>query len=232
MVTVALTDRPCATVAGSTTRYSRLCAAARTRNVARRAPFRSRACTLCHRVPVRTCSTTAFPGDASGLPAVSTAACPPGPLAALADTGGTTMTSTGRLSSRPGPASRNPAFLVRSVTVTTALPSAPVVAEPTACQERWPACRSCRLSRTPGPARPRPVSRPVNFSLPPATIRPLAAVTDSASGPAARGGLEAEAEEPGCGEAGAGDCAPPGACDLPRPRPGPAGWELVVAGPE
>ena len=49
------------------------------------------------------------------------------------------MTSTGRLSVPSGAASRNPAFLVRSEAVTTARPSAPVVAEPTGRQVRSPA---------------------------------------------------------------------------------------------
>lgn len=72
----------------------------------------------------------------------------------------------------------------------------------------------------------------MNISLPPATIRLLAALTFNTSGAAAGGGPEAEAEAPGCGEAGAEGCAPPGACDLPRARPLPAGLVLAVADPE
>ena len=184
-------------------------------NVAWRAPSSLRVCTFRQRAPLRICSTTASPGDASGLLAVSMSDCPPGPprmLATLADTGGMTITSTGRLSAPCGPASRNPAFLVRSETVTSARPSVPVVAEPTGCQDGSPARRSCKLRLAPATARPWPVSWPVNVSLPPATIRPLATVTDRACGPAGSGtpGEGALAR----GEAAAeGCCAAPGACD-------------------
>ena len=71
----------------STIRYPRPGPRARTANVTWRVPLSLRACTFRQLTPFRICSTTASPGDASGLLAVSVPDCPPGPLATLADTG-------------------------------------------------------------------------------------------------------------------------------------------------
>src|SRR5580704_2658500 len=68
----------------------------RTMNSACLAPLSLASCRFIQCFPDRTCSTTVSPGAASGLLAVITAAFAL-ELLSLADTGGTTMTSTGLL---------------------------------------------------------------------------------------------------------------------------------------
>ena len=93
------------------------------------APFSLASCRFIQCFPDRTCSTTVSPGAASGLLAVILLAIPPEPLS-RPSTGGTTMTSTGRVIVPPGPLSRNAAFTVRSGAVITAVPLAPVAEVP------------------------------------------------------------------------------------------------------
>ena len=93
-------------------------------------------------------------GNRERVLAVSTSGCPRGPLVRLADTGGTTMISTGRDRAPSGPVSRKEASVVRSGTVRTARPSGPVVASQAGRQAGWPAARSDRLSFAPYTARP------------------------------------------------------------------------------
>jgi hypothetical protein len=108
----------------STTRYLRCMSRERTMNWACLAPFSWAICRFIQCFPARTCSTTVLPGAASGLLAVITAAFAL-ELLTLADTGGTTMTSTGLLIVPSGPA-----FTVRSGAVITAVPLVPVAEVP------------------------------------------------------------------------------------------------------
>src|SRR5580692_2999567 len=194
----------------------------RTMNWACLAPFSWAICRFIQCFPARTCSTTVLPGAASGLLAVILLAIAL-ELLSLADTGGTTMTSTGLLIVPSGPLSRNAAFTVRSVAVITAVPLAPVVEVPARCQARWPAARSRRFTLAPATPPDLSVSWPVNVSFWPATIRPLVTPRDRLACPVRDTG----AELPGCGEA---DAEGPGLFEGPLPRVFPGGEDEVAAG--